>query len=164
MDTQPHRTFLPFFDFTSSPDIEPQMLLGSTAAALYVLIKLSPDMIRIALPFSEIVVCGAIRGTVSRLYLALIPAVAYDTFVLILVLIRGKSYIRAQRNAGYKESTLLRLLMRDSILYFLVILVVYLALIIALIKLPAKTFITFGYAFSITSITATRMLINLKKL
>ncbi|KAF4564723.1 hypothetical protein EYR36_002662 [Pleurotus pulmonarius] len=120
---------------------------------------------RIALPLSDIVVCEAIPGTVLHLYLGLIPAVAFDTSALLLVLVRGMSYIRTRKTAGFKGSTLLRVLMRDSILYFLVILVVYLALIIALIKLPGtETFITFGYAFSITSITATRMLINLKKL
>lgn len=141
------------------------LLLGSTAAELYVSVMLSPDLMRTALPFSNIVVCETIHGSVSHLYIGLISAAAFDTSALILVLVRGITYTRTQRIAGYKRSTLLHVLMRDSILYFLIILAVYLALTIALIKLPGiETLITFGYGFSITSITATRMLFNLKRL
>ncbi|KDQ31863.1 hypothetical protein PLEOSDRAFT_1081272 [Pleurotus ostreatus PC15] len=95
------------------------LLLGSTAAELYVCVMLSPELLRTALPFSNIVVCEAIRGSVSHLYMGLIPAVAFDTSALILVLVRGITYIRTQRIAGYRRSTLLHVLMRDSILYFL---------------------------------------------
>ncbi|KAF4586878.1 hypothetical protein EYR40_010895 [Pleurotus pulmonarius] len=163
MDTQSNHTFLPFVDNTGPLDIELQSLWALQSREVDHLVL--SYLMRIALPLSDIVVCEAIPGTVLHLYLGLIPAVAFDTSALLLVLVRGMSYIRTRKTAGFKGSTLLRVLMRDSILYFLVILVVYLALIIALIKLPGtETFITFGYAFSITSITATRMLINLKKL
>ncbi|KAL4264473.1 hypothetical protein AB1N83_003532 [Pleurotus pulmonarius] len=141
------------------------LILASSAAELYVVIKLSPEMTRIALPFSDIIACEPTPGAVSHLYLGLIPAIAFDTPAFLLVLLRGVSHLRTQKNVGFRGSNLVRLLMRDSILYFLVILVVYIALAVSWIKLPGvEAFITFGYGFSIVSVTASRMLINLKKL
>ncbi|KAL4264482.1 hypothetical protein AB1N83_003530 [Pleurotus pulmonarius] len=114
------------------------LLLGSTAAELYVSIDLSPTAMQIVLPVSDITVCEANRNTVSHLYFGLIPALIFDTSALLLVLFRGVSYVKTQKITGYKGSNLLRVFIRDSILFFLVIFVVYLALTIAIIKLPAS--------------------------
>ncbi|KAJ8693583.1 hypothetical protein PTI98_008564 [Pleurotus ostreatus] len=141
------------------------LFLASMAGELYVVIKLSPGMTRIVLPFSNIVLCQPNSGAVSYLYLGLIPAIAFDIPVFLLVLLRGISHLGTQKNADFKGSNIVRLLTRDSTLYFLVILVVYIGLAISWIKLPGvEAFITFGYGFSIVSVTASRMLINLKKL
>ncbi|KAL4264476.1 hypothetical protein AB1N83_003536 [Pleurotus pulmonarius] len=140
------------------------LLFASIATQLYVIIKLSPEVTVIAIPFLHITACEPTPGTVSHLYLGPIAALFLDIPAFLLVLSRGVSHLRVQRAVGFRGSSLVRLLVRDSILYFLVIVVVYTIVIISYVKFPdIESFMTFGYGFSMISITASRMLINLRK-
>lgn len=115
------------------------MFLASAAAQLYIVIRLSPDVTRIAMPFSNIT-CEPTPGAAFRLHIGpcvyflrapkmvyiyspispSILAVAFDLPAFLLVLLRGLSLLRVQRSFGFRGSILVRLLLRDSILYFFV--------------------------------------------
>ncbi|KAF4564721.1 hypothetical protein EYR40_010893 [Pleurotus pulmonarius] len=139
-------------------------ILATTAAQLYLVIKLSPAVTQISIPLLKISACHPTPGTTSHLFIAPIPALVFDVPASPLVLLRGVSHLRAQRNIGFRGAALIRLLVRDSIQYFLIIVVAYSGSIIAFIKLPdIETFATFTYTASIISVSGSRMLINLRK-
>ncbi|KAL4264479.1 hypothetical protein AB1N83_003534 [Pleurotus pulmonarius] len=139
-------------------------ILATTAAQLYLVIKFSPAVTQISIPFLKISACQPTPGTTSHLFIAPIPALVFDVPAFLLVLLRGVSHLRAQRNIGFRGAALIRLLVRDSIQYFLIIVVAYSGSIIAFIKLPdIETFATFTYTASIISVSGSRMLINLRK-
>ncbi|KDQ31868.1 hypothetical protein PLEOSDRAFT_1100394 [Pleurotus ostreatus PC15] len=140
------------------------LLLAAITAQLYVVIKLSPEVTPISLPFLRIIACQPTPGAVSHLYLGPITAMSFDIPAFLLVLLRGITHLRAQKAVGFRGSSLIRLLVRDSILYFLMIVIVYTIIIISYVTFPdIESFMTFGYGFSVISIAASRMLINLRK-
>ncbi|KAF9495019.1 hypothetical protein BDN71DRAFT_913455 [Pleurotus eryngii] len=139
------------------------LLLAAITAQLYVVIKLSPEVTSIMLPFLHIT-CQPTLGAVSHLYLGPITAICFDIPAFLLVLLRGITHFRVQKAAGFRGSSLVRLLVWDSVLYFLMIVVVYTIIIISYVKFPdIESFMTFGYGFSVISIAASQMLINLRK-
>ncbi|KAF4583438.1 hypothetical protein EYR38_002189 [Pleurotus pulmonarius] len=79
-----------------------------------------------------------LRLRVLLMYIPSIPALVFDVPAFLLVLLRGVSHLRAQRNIGFRGAALIRLLVRDSIQYFLIIVVAYSGSIIAFIKLPVR--------------------------
>ncbi|KAG9221696.1 hypothetical protein CCMSSC00406_0005609 [Pleurotus cornucopiae] len=140
------------------------LLLAAIATQLYIVIKLSPKGTPMALPFLHIIACQPTPGAVSHLYLGPITTICPDIAAFLLVSLRGMSHLRVQKAAGFRGSTLIRLLVRDSILYFFMIMMVYTVIIISYVKFSViESFITFGYGFSVMSIAASRMLINLRK-
>ncbi|KDQ31869.1 hypothetical protein PLEOSDRAFT_1100395 [Pleurotus ostreatus PC15] len=140
------------------------LLLAAIAVQLYIVIKLSPKGTPISLPFLRIIACQPTPGAVSHLYLGPITTICPDIAAFLLVFLRGMSHLRVQKAVGFGGSTLIRLLMRDSILYFMMIMMVYTVIIISYVKFSViESFITFGYGFSVISIAASRMLINLRK-
>lgn len=48
-----------------------------------------------------------------------ITAISFDIPAFLLVLLRGITHLRVQKAVGFRGSSLIRLLVRDSILYFL---------------------------------------------
>ncbi|KAF4583437.1 hypothetical protein EYR38_002188 [Pleurotus pulmonarius] len=133
-------------------------------AQLYIVVKLSPEVTPIVLPFLHIVACQPTPGAVTHLYLGSVTTILPDIAAFLLVLLRGITRLRVQKTVGLGGSSLVRLLMRDSILYFLTIVMVYTVIIISFVKFSVtESFMTFGYGFSVISIAASRMLINLRK-
>ncbi|KAF4564720.1 hypothetical protein EYR36_002659 [Pleurotus pulmonarius] len=140
------------------------LLLAAMVAQLYIVVKLSPEVTPIVLPFLHIVACQPTPGAVTHLYLGSVTTILPDIAAFLLVLLRGITRLRVQKTVGLGGSSLVRLLMRDSILYFLTIVMVYTVIIISFVKFSVtESFMAFGYGFSVISIAASRMLINLRK-
>ncbi|KAG9227183.1 hypothetical protein PLEOSDRAFT_1106209 [Pleurotus ostreatus PC15] len=139
------------------------MLLATLSGEIYVAIRLAPNFTRIPLPFMvNMFVCLPSESVDTSLFF--VPAIAFDIVALVLVVARGVSHMRMQRNYGFTGSSIMRIMLRDSVLHFLIILVVYIALAVSWIKLEiAQRFLLHGYAVSAISMTATRMLLNLKR-
>ncbi|KAF9493490.1 hypothetical protein BDN71DRAFT_1591028 [Pleurotus eryngii] len=139
------------------------MLLATLSGEIYVAIRLAPDFARIPLPFMvNLFVCLPSETVDTSLFF--VPAIVFDIVALVLVVARGVSHMRMQRNYGFNESSIMRIMLRDSVLHFLIILVVYITLAVSWIKLEiAQRFLLHGYAVSAISMTATRMLLNLKR-
>ncbi|KAJ8472464.1 hypothetical protein ONZ45_g16641 [Pleurotus djamor] len=167
------------------------LLLGTLAGEIYTASALAPNFSRIPLPFmANQFVCLPIETVDTSLFLSVscllspspvprilhplpleltlrrtsVPVVVYDVVALALVLIRSVSHMKAVRTVGFKGSSLIRIILRDSVLHFVIILAMYITVAVTWIKFPvAQRFLLTGYAVSTISMTATRMLINLKR-
>ncbi|KAL4262735.1 SWIM-type domain-containing protein [Pleurotus pulmonarius] len=139
------------------------VLVATLSGEIYVAIRLAPNFTRIPLPFMvNMFVCLPSETVDTSLFF--VPAIVFDIVALALVVARGVSHMRMQRNYGFTGSSIMRIMLRDSVLHFLIILVVYIALAVSWIKLDiAQRFLLHGYAVSAISMTATRMLLNLKR-
>ncbi|KAJ8507256.1 hypothetical protein ONZ45_g10359 [Pleurotus djamor] len=139
------------------------LLLGTLAGEIYTASALAPNFSRIPLPFmANQFVCLPIETVDTSLFF--VPVVVYDVVALALVLIRSVSHMKAVRTVGFKGSSLIRIILRDSVLHFVIILAMYITVAVTWIKFPvAQRFLLTGYAVSTISMTATRMLINLKR-
>ncbi|KAJ8502959.1 hypothetical protein ONZ45_g11282 [Pleurotus djamor] len=144
------------------------MLLAAAAIQMYIIARF--EFVLVPMPFLEYASCFP---ALTHLYLAMIPAVGFDIPALVLVLLRGISHMRRQEGVGFRPSSLVRVMTRDSVWYFIMlstylgdrrILLIYAASAVAWVKLPAVDgFITFGYGFSMISVAGSRMLLNLKR-
>ncbi|KAJ8514267.1 hypothetical protein ONZ45_g8172 [Pleurotus djamor] len=128
------------------------MLAASVAVQIYVVARFSPEFKFIHLPESNIMSCDP--TSTQKIYLALIPAIAFDVPALMLVLLRRTSYrvLRGEDKCIHVPS-LFRMMVRDSVIYFIIIIFVYIALAISWVMLPGvESFITYGYGISMASV------------
>ncbi|KAJ8475100.1 hypothetical protein ONZ45_g15728 [Pleurotus djamor] len=138
------------------------MLLATISSQIYVTIRHAPKVLAISLPLTDLTACAPFDT--SHLYLTLVPAISFDFPALLLVLARGIFHLKLQRRIGFQGSSLVLMFTRDSVAYFVVILLSYIALAISWIILPdLEMFISFGFGFSSVSVAATRLLLNTRR-
>jgi len=115
-------------------------------------------------PISLVATCelNPVQGR-SPLWFIWIPVITFEAYVFILAAIRFITHFRRDYNKQSFGYRLINILMRDSLVYFIVLMICYLANILIWEYGPGQFFsLPLGPTFALSSIIASKMLMNLR--
>ncbi|KDR67029.1 hypothetical protein GALMADRAFT_232246 [Galerina marginata CBS 339.88] len=99
-----------------------------------------------------------------RIYVFYTPLMVFDGVLCILALVRGVQEAKMKGSVFHRGQSLMEILVRDSILYFLVIGLTYLVCILSLrFESPSLIDSSTGFALAMSNILANRVLFNLRE-
>jgi len=135
-------------------------LLGTAAGEIYVDLVLIPNFTRIV-NGANTYACFPDGTKDTSLFF--VPVLIFEVIVLILVIFQAVNRWRSEVQTGIGSSSLFTTLVRDSVGYFFVILVVYIVNAVTWVIFPtALKFLLQGYSLAAVSIMGTRLLLNLR--
>ncbi|KAJ8475204.1 hypothetical protein ONZ45_g15691 [Pleurotus djamor] len=141
------------------------LLAANLFSQIYILLRFANDTPREALPWKPgVYTCMGSYSQPKGIFLSIIPSLVFDVGVLTLVLVQGVLHVRVSERVGLRGLGFMRRIMKDSVLHFIVILLVYVAMELAWFKLPnVQVFYAYSFGIPIISVAGTRILISLKK-
>ncbi|KAJ8514990.1 hypothetical protein ONZ45_g7527 [Pleurotus djamor] len=141
------------------------LLTTNLITQIYLLLHFASDNPREILPWKPgVYTCMGSHGQPRGLFLSIIPSLVFDTAALSLVVLQGLSHIRSSKRVGLRGVGFMLQIMKDSVLHFVVILLVYVAIELAWFKLPnVQTYFVYSFGIPIISVAGTRILISLKR-
>jgi len=102
-------------------------------------------------------------GISPHIYAFWIPILAFESLLCVLALARGIHTVRSERGTFYFRRDLVNILVRDSVLYFLVILAAYLTNLVVwstqseyLIEIPI------GFSVAMSCVMGSRIILNVR--
>lgn len=114
-------------------------------------------------PYPGVNMCIAVNGT-GPLYLIWIPVLLFEAVAFGLLMHKVVGQMRRDQRVRFSRKTLLHVIMRDNLVYFAIILVLYLAegILWAQHDIPERELLD-GPSIAIISILGNRMLLNIRR-
>ncbi|KDR73814.1 hypothetical protein GALMADRAFT_270003 [Galerina marginata CBS 339.88] len=111
-----------------------------------------------------IVTIVSFAGGVPRLYIFYIPLMLFDGLLFVLAVFRGIQEAKSTGSLFHRGQSLIEILIRDSIFYFLIIGLIYLVCILCLkFEPPPLIDASIGFAPAMSGVLASRVLFNLRE-
>lgn len=104
-------------------------------------------------------------GIPQNFYTFWIPLIAFEAVLCILALIRGLDAVRTGGSLFRAGRLLVRILIRDSVLYFLVIGATYTACLLIWLAAPITLFeVPIGFSIAMSCVVANRIILNVREI
>ncbi|KAF9524358.1 hypothetical protein CPB83DRAFT_861427 [Crepidotus variabilis] len=139
------------------------MFVASTGTAAWIMWNVVTKISALALPLPNNDIFCAPNGIPKDFYMFWVPLLVYECLLCTLALVRGFQTLRRSGSLFLNGRQLVVILVRDSIMYFLVICVTYMASLLIWIMAPSTLLeVPIGFTIAMSCVLANRVVLNVR--